>query len=50
MSGLMVGILLSRPAASFLAGTWSWKGFENKYVNVGDSLRRAIGARQKAAF
>ena len=27
MSGLMVGILLSRPAASLLAGTWSWKGF-----------------------
>jgi MFS family permease len=27
MGGLMVGILLSRPAASFLAGIWSWKGF-----------------------
>ena len=27
MSGLMIGILLSRPAASFLAGIWSWKGF-----------------------
>ena len=27
MSGLMIGILLSRPAASFLAGVWSWKGF-----------------------
>jgi predicted MFS family arabinose efflux permease len=27
MGGLMVGILLSRPAASFLAGIWNWKGF-----------------------
>ncbi|WP_027611854.1 MFS transporter [Pseudomonas sp. URIL14HWK12:I6] len=27
MSGLMVGILLSRPIASFLAGTWGWKAF-----------------------
>lgn len=27
MSGLMVGILLARPAASFLAGIWGWKGF-----------------------
>jgi predicted MFS family arabinose efflux permease len=27
MGGLMVGILLSRPAASFLAGVWDWKGF-----------------------
>ena len=27
MSGLMVGILISRPAASFLAGIWSWKAF-----------------------
>lgn len=27
MSGLMVGILLSRPIASFLAGTWGWKSF-----------------------
>lgn len=24
--------------------TWSWKGFENKYVSVGDSLRRAMHA------
>lgn len=24
--------------------TWSWKGFENKYVSVGDSLRRAMQA------
>lgn len=24
--------------------TWSWKGFENRYVNVGDSLRRALQA------
>ena len=24
--------------------TWSWKGFENRYVNVGDSLRRAMHA------
>lgn len=22
--------------------SWSWKGFENRYVNVGDSLRRAM--------
>jgi len=27
MSGLMVGILLSRPAASLLAGSFGWKGF-----------------------
>ncbi|WP_341962619.1 MFS transporter [Pseudomonas sp. RC10] len=27
MSGLLVGILLSRPIASFLAGTWGWKSF-----------------------
>ncbi len=27
MSGLMIGILLSRPAASFLAGTWGWKAY-----------------------
>ena len=27
MSGLMVGILLSRPIASFLAGTWGWRSF-----------------------
>jgi predicted MFS family arabinose efflux permease len=27
MSGLMIGILVSRPLASFLAGMWSWKGF-----------------------
>ena len=27
MSGLMVGILLSRPAASFLAGIWTWRSF-----------------------
>ena len=27
MGGLMIGILLSRPVASFLAGLWSWKGF-----------------------
>jgi len=27
-----------------LWNTWSWKGFENKYVNVGDSLRRAMHA------
>lgn len=24
--------------------TWAWKGFENRYVNVGDSLRRAMHA------
>ncbi|MEL4181041.1 S10 family peptidase [Roseateles sp. PN1] len=24
--------------------SWTWKGFENKYVNVGDSLRRAMHA------
>ena len=24
--------------------TWNWKGFENKYVNVGDSLRCAMQA------
>ena len=23
---------------------WSWKGFENRYVNIGDSLRRAMHA------
>jgi len=27
MGGLMFGILLARPAASFLADLWSWKGF-----------------------
>lgn len=27
MSGLMVGILLSRPAASFISDIWSWRGF-----------------------
>jgi carboxypeptidase C (cathepsin A) len=27
-----------------LWNNWSWKGFENKYVNVGDSLRRAMHA------
>jgi predicted MFS family arabinose efflux permease len=27
MSGLMIGILVSRPLASFLARVWSWKGF-----------------------
>ncbi|MFJ3485462.1 MFS transporter [Pseudomonas sp. NPDC090202] len=27
MSGLMIGILLSRPIASFLAGIWGWKAF-----------------------
>lgn len=27
MSGLMVGILLSRPLASLIAGLWSWRGF-----------------------
>jgi predicted MFS family arabinose efflux permease len=27
MSGLMVGILLARPAASLLAGVWGWKAF-----------------------
>jgi predicted MFS family arabinose efflux permease len=27
MGGLMLGILVSRPVASFLAGLWSWKGF-----------------------
>jgi predicted MFS family arabinose efflux permease len=27
MSGLMIGILLSRPIASFLAGVWGWKAF-----------------------
>jgi predicted MFS family arabinose efflux permease len=27
MSGLMVGILLARPAASLLAGAWGWKAF-----------------------
>jgi len=24
--------------------TWAWKDFENRYVNVGDSLRRALHA------
>lgn len=24
--------------------TWAWKGYENKYLNVGDSLRRALQA------
>ncbi|HEX7789319.1 MAG TPA: MFS transporter [Afipia sp.] len=27
MSGLMVGILLSRPAASFISDLWNWRGF-----------------------
>jgi len=27
MSGLMIGILLSRPLASLIAGLWSWRGF-----------------------
>ena len=27
MSGLMVGILLARPMASFLAGLWGWRAF-----------------------
>ncbi len=27
MSGLMVGILLSRPAASFISDAWNWRGF-----------------------
>lgn len=27
MGGLMVGILLSRPLASFIADAWSWRGF-----------------------
>jgi len=27
-----------------LWNTWAWKGFEGKYVNVGDSLRRAMHA------
>ncbi|MHC5539032.1 MFS transporter [Singulisphaera rosea] len=27
MSGLMIGILLSRPIASVLAGTWGWKAY-----------------------
>jgi predicted MFS family arabinose efflux permease len=27
MSGLMIGILLSRPAASLIADTWNWRGY-----------------------
>jgi predicted MFS family arabinose efflux permease len=27
MSGLMIGILLSRPLASFIADVWNWRGF-----------------------
>jgi predicted MFS family arabinose efflux permease len=27
MGGLMVGLLLSRPAASFIADVWDWRGF-----------------------
>lgn len=27
MSGLMIGILLSRPLASLIGGIWSWRGF-----------------------
>lgn len=27
MSGLMVGILLSRPVASFISDAWNWRGF-----------------------
>ncbi|MFB9261938.1 MFS transporter [Bradyrhizobium erythrophlei] len=27
MSGLMIGILLSRPAASLIADAWSWRGY-----------------------
>jgi predicted MFS family arabinose efflux permease len=27
MSGLMIGILLSRPLASFIADTWNWRAF-----------------------
>ncbi|MEH2509367.1 putative MFS family arabinose efflux permease [Nitrobacteraceae bacterium AZCC 1564] len=27
MSGLMVGILLSRPIASFISDAWNWRGF-----------------------
>lgn len=27
MSGLMVGILLARPIAAFVAGTWGWRSF-----------------------
>ncbi|HEY9678928.1 MAG TPA: MFS transporter [Drouetiella sp.] len=27
MSGVMIGILLARPAASFLAGVWGWKAY-----------------------
>jgi predicted MFS family arabinose efflux permease len=41
MSGLMVGILLSRPSASFIADTWGWRGF---YVASAIAIALLTGA------
>jgi predicted MFS family arabinose efflux permease len=41
MSGLMIGILLSRPLASLIADTWSWRAF---YVVSAASMAILTGA------
>lgn len=41
MSGLMVGILLSRPIASLLAGTWGWKSY---YIASAGATLMLLGA------
>ena len=45
MSGLMVGILLSRPVASLLAGTWGWRAFYVSSAAAMASLAIALAFR-----
>ncbi|MEW6639804.1 MAG: MFS transporter [Pseudomonadota bacterium] len=45
MSGLMVGILLSRPLASFVADVWSWRGYYVLSATAVAVLGLALGLR-----
>ncbi|MGO4713325.1 MFS transporter [Bradyrhizobium sp. 2TAF24] len=45
MGGLMVGILLSRPLASFIADLWSWRGYYALSAASVALLGVALGAR-----
>lgn len=45
MSGLMVGILLSRPLASVIAGSVSWRGFYGVAATADALLAVALGLR-----
>lgn len=45
MSGLMVGILLSRPLASFVADLWDWRGYYVLSATAVAVLALALGVR-----